>query len=65
MSAQDILTRRDAEMSEGGRGLEIVRRLSDDLAVFHGSITIVRAAKYLPSPGAPEKGLTLEGGSRS
>jgi len=31
--------------SEGGRGLPIVRELSDEFSIFHGRLTIVRAVQ--------------------
>jgi anti-sigma regulatory factor (Ser/Thr protein kinase) len=36
-----------AVMAESGRGIDIVRELSDELAVFAGTITIVRAAVHV------------------
>lgn len=41
------------DTSEGGRGLHIVRELNDEFAVFHGRVTIVRAAQRREgSPGS-------------
>ena len=45
MPREDILRLRPVATGDGGRGLEIVRQVSDELAVFRGSVTIVRAAR--------------------
>ena len=47
--AEQILRSRPRALTEGGRGLDIVREVSDDLSVFRGSVTIVMAAKHLRS----------------
>ena len=39
--------------SEGGRGLHIVRELSDEFSIFHGRVTIVRAAQRREDSQSP------------